>query len=65
MHKESLRYYLFSFSNFIAAFGGGMILGKSVGIIKNAYLQGDSVLAFFFRHSIGSYFFTTCSKKIC
>lgn len=40
------RYYLFSISNLLAAFGGGLILGQGLGVIDIPYLQHGSVLAF-------------------
>ncbi len=49
----SNRYYLFSLSNLIAAFGGGLILGKGAGIIDLYYLHGGSVLAFFIGTILG------------
>lgn len=53
--KESLalRYCLFSFSNFLAAFGGGVILGKGIGVIDNSFLHGSSVLAFLMGSVLG------------
>lgn len=41
------RYYLFSSSNFLAAIGGGVVLGKGIGTLNIPYLQGSSILAFF------------------
>lgn len=46
LNTNASRYYLFSLANFLAAFGGGMILGKGVGVIDNVALHGSSVLAF-------------------
>ena len=40
------RYYLFSISNILAAFGGGLILGKATDVIMNPALHGGSILAF-------------------
>jgi len=45
--NQSMYYYAFSFSNFLAAVGGGMILGKGVKTIQVPFLQGSSLLAFF------------------
>lgn len=45
--RGTLGYYYFSFSNFIAALAGGIILTKCIGIIDIPWLQGDSILAFF------------------
>jgi hypothetical protein len=59
--KQDIRYYFFSFSNFIAALGGGMILGKGVGIIDQPFLQGGSILAFFCGNYAGTFFLTNHS----
>lgn len=45
--KQSLQYYLFSLANFLAAFGGGMILGKGISVINSPFLHGGSMMAFF------------------
>jgi hypothetical protein len=62
--NNSLKYYVFSFSNLLAAFGGGTVLGKCVGIIDNDYLQGDSVLAFFVGTVLGLAFLQFLPKKL-
>lgn len=62
--KNLLRYYLFSFSNLIAAFGGGTILGKCVGIIKDGVFQGSSIFAFFVGTVLGLAFLQMIPKKI-
>lgn len=62
--KENSQYSLFSFSNFIAAFGGGMILGKGIGIINTPFLKGGSVLAFFVGIVVGLLFLQLIPKKI-
>ncbi len=62
--KQDIRYYFFSFSNFIAALGGGMILGKGVGIIDQPFLQGGSILAFFVGTTLGLFFLQIIPKKI-
>lgn len=62
--KQDIRYYFFSFSNFIAALGGGMILGKGVGIIDQPFLKGGSVLAFFVGTILGLAFLQMIPKKI-
>lgn len=54
--KKIVRYYLFSFSNFIAAFGGGMILGKGLHVIHTKFLHGGSILAFFVGSLLGLIF---------
>lgn len=63
--KEKLfEYYLFSLSNFIAAFGGGMILGKGVNVIDIPLLQGGSVLAFFIGTVLGLFFLQLIPNKL-
>lgn len=64
LRQDSSRYYFSSFSNFIAAFGGGMILGKGVGIIDQPFLQGGSILAFFIGTTLGLAFLQIIPKKI-
>jgi hypothetical protein len=51
--NEGNQYYFYSFSNFLAAFGGGMILGKGIGAINVPFLQGGSVQAFFVGSVLG------------
>lgn len=60
----SSRYYLFSLSNLIAAFGGGTILGKCVGVIKGGMFQGGSVFAFFIGTVVGLAFLQLIPKKL-
>ncbi|OGT38920.1 MAG: hypothetical protein A3F12_01940 [Gammaproteobacteria bacterium RIFCSPHIGHO2_12_FULL_38_14] len=62
--QKNFCYYLFSLSNLLAAFGGGTILGKGVGIIDIPYLQGGSILAFFVGTVIGLVFLQFIPKKI-
>ncbi len=62
-NKESLRYYLFSLSNFLAAIGGGMILGKGVATIQIPFLHGGSLLAFLVGTVIGLFFLQLTPKK--
>lgn len=62
--KNSLRYYLFSFSNLIAAFGGGAVLGKCVGIIKDGVFHGSSIFAFFVGTVLGLAFLQLIPKNI-
>lgn len=66
MTKESqmTQNYLYAFSNLIAAFGGGMILGKGIGIIDNPYLQGGSLSAFFLGTVLGLLLLQFIPKKI-
>lgn len=51
--KEELKYYFYAISNFLAAFGGGMILGKGINVINISFLQGSSILAFFIGSALG------------
>ena len=45
---SSSRYYIFAVSNFLAALGGGLLLGKASNVIVSpSYLHGGSLLAFF------------------
>lgn len=64
LKKETLRYYLFAFSNFLAAFGGGMILGKGVRIINNPLLQNGSIMAFFIGTVLGLILLQAIPKKL-
>ncbi|TAK77678.1 MAG: hypothetical protein EPO11_02340 [Gammaproteobacteria bacterium] len=61
--NQSTRYYLFSLSNLLAAFGGGTILGKGIGIINNTFLQGGSILSFFVGTIFGLIFLQFIPKK--
>ena len=61
--NASTRYYLFSISNLIAAFGGGLILGKATNIIKTPYLHGGSILAFFIGSILGLLFMKVIPEK--
>lgn len=58
------RYYFFSISNLIAAFGGGLILGKGTGIIDFPYLQGGSILAFFIGTILGLVFLQSIPERL-
>lgn len=60
----SLRYYLFSISNLLAAFGGGLVLGKGIGIINIPHLQNGSVLAFFIGTIFGLFFLQFVPRKL-
>lgn len=53
---EKISFRLFALSNLLAAFGGGMILGKGMGIIDTPYLQEGSLLAFFIGTVVGLVF---------
>lgn len=64
LEKEPLRYYLFAFSNFLAAFGGGMILGKGVGVINTPFLQNGAIMAFFIGTVLGLTFLQSIPKKL-
>lgn len=61
--KQSVSYSLFSISNFLAAIGGGVVLGKGVGILDVPILQGSSLLAFFVGTAIGLMFLKCTPKK--
>ena len=61
--KQTSQYYLFAFSNFIAACGGGMILGKGIKIIATPLLQGGSLLAFFVGTVLGLIFLQSIPEK--
>lgn len=61
--KQENRYYLFALSNFLAAFGGGMILGKGISVINIPYLKGGSILAFFVGTILGLIFLQSIPKK--
>lgn len=63
MSNGSMGYFFFSFANLIAAFGGGLILGKGIGVLNSPYLQGDSILAFFIGTIIGLVFLQVIPKK--
>lgn len=62
--KQDTRYYFFSISNFIAALGGGVILGKGIGIIDHPFLQSGSILAFFVGTTLGLAFLQIIPEKI-
>lgn len=61
--QQLIRYYLFAFANFIAAVGGGTILGKGVGIIDAPFLKSGSVLALFAGCLLGLIYLQIASKK--
>lgn len=50
------RYELFSIANLLAAFGGGMILGRGMKVIVNSFLQGGTILAFLIGTVLGLVF---------
>jgi hypothetical protein len=60
----SSRYYLFSISNFIAAIGGGLILGKCASVIDYPGLKGSSIFAFFIGAILGLIFLQFIPKKL-
>tara|TARA_Y100000588_G_scaffold394902_1_gene518193 strand:+ start:5030 stop:6283 length:1254 start_codon:yes stop_codon:yes gene_type:complete len=60
---KSTRYYFFSISNFFAAFGGGLILGKATDVIINPLLHGGSILAFFIGSLLGLSLLQVIPKK--
>jgi hypothetical protein len=57
------KYYLSSFANLIASFGGGVVLGKGVGVIGIPYLENSSVLAFFIGTTFGLLFLQFVPKS--
>lgn len=59
----SSRYYLFSISNLLGAFGGGLILGKATDVITNPILHGGSILAFFIGSVLGLSLLQIIPKK--
>lgn len=61
--QRALLYYLFSISNFMAALGGGMILGKGIGAINIPMLRSGSLLAFFVGTVFGLGFLQLTPKK--
>ncbi|MFA5958967.1 MAG: hypothetical protein WC785_00440 [Tatlockia sp.] len=61
--KNSIRYYLFSLANLIAAFGGGLILGKGIGVINSPYLHGGTILAFFIGTLLGLIFLQSIPER--
>lgn len=60
--KES-QDYLFALANLIAAFGGGMILGKGINVLNLNFLNQGSILAYFFGTILGLFFLTRISDK--
>lgn len=65
MHEinTTTRYYFFSVSNFIAAWAGGTILGKGIGVINTPFIHGSSILAFFVGTVLGLIFLHIVPKK--
>lgn len=61
---QEVKYYLSAISNFLAAVGGGMILGKGVNIIDTPFLHGGSILAFILGTTFGLLFLQIIPKKI-
>jgi|GEM_PF-3369913 len=62
--KFSYHGYLLSFSNFIAAFGGGTILAKGMETINLAYLQSGAILAFFIGTVLGLSFISVIPNSL-
>lgn len=50
------RYYWLALANLLAAFGGGMVLGKGIGVLKGTLFEEGSVLAFFVGTVVGLVF---------
>ncbi|EKD74004.1 MAG: hypothetical protein ACD_45C00115G0007 [uncultured bacterium] len=63
LEEKKIHYYFFAFANFLAALGGGMILGKGIGIVNIPLLQGSSILAFFLGSALGLLFLQLVPKK--
>ncbi len=59
-----LQYHSFAVANFLAAFGGGMILGKGIGVINTPFLQGGSLVAFFVGGVLGLIFLHSVPEKL-
>lgn len=64
MFQVQSRNHLFAISNFIAALGGGLILGKGMDAIQINYLENGSILAFFVGTILGLIFIQFIPKKI-
>lgn len=62
--ESSFRFYLHALSNLIAAFGGGIILGRGMDIVHTPYLKGGSILAFFVGTILGLAFMQFMPEKI-
>lgn len=64
MKKASInKDHLLSLANFIAAFGGGTILGKAIKVLDNPYLHDGSILAFFVGITFGLMFLQIIPKS--
>ena len=61
---QKSSFYLFALSNFLAAFGGGTILGKGIHVIHLSFLKSGFVLAFLIGTALFFFFRTFVPKKI-
>ena len=61
---QQRSFYLFALSNFLAAFGGGTILGKGINVLHLSFLKNGFVLAFLFGTTLFFFFRTFVPKKI-
>lgn len=51
--NKNVSYYLYLFSNFLAALGGGNILSRGMDILNVPYLKGGSIFAFLIGAVLG------------
>ncbi len=63
MNEKSAHYYLLAIANFLAALGGGTILGKGIGIINSPYIHGSAILSFFVGSVLGLVFLQSIPKN--
>ncbi len=63
-YQPKHTFFLLSFSNLLAAFGGGIILGKGIACIQTEYLKGGSVLAFFSGTVLGLIFLQSITASL-
>ena len=64
LYNKLLSRYFSPIANLVAAFGGGMILGKGIGVINYPYLQSGSILAFFIGTILGLGFLQCVPKRL-
>src|SRR5262245_16530583 len=58
-----IRYYFYALANFLAAFGGGVILGKGISVLNGTMFEGGSILAFFVGTVLGLVFLQLIPKR--
>ncbi len=63
-NPQDVKYNLSAISNFLAAIGGGTILGKGVNVLDTPILHGGSILAFIIGTVFGLLFLRIIPKKI-